>query len=282
MNSKTRNNKPVEDAPAPAAGDVMVEFNRLQSGLVQTHDEIPKLLRRQRELTQLLGEAEVRGDSADGLRAELDHVAKEREAAVRRRGAALQAILTLEGRLQSERQRAEAERQSRASEVIAEFLRRYDRAVSDLQALWAEGDLLSRTLKSKIEMRLPVKIATSVVTGIPTAEPIRSDAVAELDDATARVSGRLDQLNEALARVAAIKQSQQLDQRHFDLSRIRNTPADFPGVYAVTAAFDCLVDGLRFEVGQLIDASLVGPGPLQRLLTTRRHLRPAELTARAA
>jgi hypothetical protein len=290
MNMKSRT-KPVEDLQpprnfgevAPAAEDVLVEFDRLQSGLRRTHDEIPRLLMRQRELTQLLGEAEVRGDSADGLRAEFDQTVKEREAAVRRRGAAAQAILGLEPQLQSERQRIEAVREKHVTQIAREFQTRYNAAIEILQRLWAEADLLSRRLRTQISTPLPVKVSTSLVTGVATAEPLRGDATAELDAATERLGEHLDALDSALARVAAIKQARQLDQYHHDLSRVRGVAAEFPGTYRVTAAFDCLIDGLKFEAGTLIDSSLLGPGSLQRLVSTRRFIHPAEFeTTRAA
>jgi hypothetical protein len=69
---KTTKDKPV-DGGVPTE-DVLAQFGRLQAGLRQTHDEIPRLLMRQRELAQLLGEAEVRGNSAGGLQVELDQV----------------------------------------------------------------------------------------------------------------------------------------------------------------------------------------------------------------
>jgi hypothetical protein len=291
MNTKSRT-KPVEDAvvqgemvgPLPylptnvdiPQNDVLQQFDRLRAALAQTHSEIPGLLAAEGTIGHELGLAEARGDSSDGLKAQLDETVRQRQAAIRRRSACADGILAMEPALQAERAAAEARRQEHATQVASEFRARYDSAIATLQRLWAEADLLSRTLRTQISTPLPVKVCTSIVTGIASAEPIRGDAVAELDATTERLGKHLDALDSALARVGAIRQSKQLDQYHYDLSQVRGTPAEFPGTYRVTAAFDCLVDGLKFEVGTLIDSSLVGPGSLQRLVATRRFIHPAE------
>jgi hypothetical protein len=50
-------------------------------------------------------------------------------------------------------------------------------------------------------------------------------------------------------------------------------------VYSVTSTFDCLTDGLAFEKGALVDATLLGAGQLARLVTAQRYLIPANLAA---
>jgi hypothetical protein len=152
-----------------------------------------------------------------------------------------------------------------------------------LEKLWAEGDSLGRTLRCKVFMPMPAKVVVSVVTGAATAEPLRSgDVTAELDGKSAALGSRLDQLDGALARVAAIKQAKEIDLRHHLLSQSRGVAAEFTSVYRCLAPFDCLVDGLKFAAGDLVDHTVVGHGSLYRLMTGRRFVMPMELDTTAA
>jgi hypothetical protein len=282
MNSRTRNNKPVEDAPAPAAEDVMAQFNRLKSALAQTHTEIPNLLAAERSIDYELGLSEARGDDADGLKSQLDETERQRQAAIRKRSACVDAILGMEAALQAERVAAEARRQAHAVEAVKAFTERYNAAVANLQALWEEGRLLGETLRTTVPMPLPVRITTHPVDGTARAQPIRADIAVTLDVATAKMAARSDALDGALAMIGAIRQSKEIDARHYRLSQERGTASELSGTFRVMLQFRCLLDGLDFMPGELVDHTLIGHGNLQRLTVGRRFVQPVELTARAA
>ena len=105
--------------------------------------------------------------------------------------------------------------------------------------------------------------------------PVRADVAVVMDAEAAALGAQIDQVDSALALIYALRQSRELDQRHYHLARNRGVPTEFPGTYRTLLPFSSS-DGLPFEVGTLIDASLVGPGMLHRLQIGRRHIMPVE------
>jgi hypothetical protein len=165
MNSKTKNN-------AEAEAGVLAQFGQLREVLAETHSTIPRLLAQERSIAHELGLAEARGEGADALHKRLEDVIGQRQSAIRRRSASIEAIGELEGPLQAARAAAERERQAHGIVALAEFRRRYDDATSNLQALWNEGKLLGEALKVQVPMPMPVKVSVSVVDSVARAQPI--------------------------------------------------------------------------------------------------------------
>jgi hypothetical protein len=258
------------------------EFDRLRSALTQTHQEIPALLAAERDIAGRLGLVEARGDGGEGLKSQLDETVRQRQAAIRKRSACVDAIVAMEQQLQVERAAVEAERREHAVEAVAQFQARYNAAVANLQALWEEGRLLGETLRTTVPMPLPVRLVTHPVDGSTRAQPIRADIAVTVDAGTAKLGERANALDGALAMIGAIKQSKEIDARHFRLSQERSTAGELSGVFKVMLPFRCLVDGCDFAVGDLVDHTLIGHGNLQRLTVGRRFVQPVELAARAA
>jgi hypothetical protein len=279
--TKTRLHEPVQAAPAD---DAMARFEQLRSALAQTHTQIPEMLARERTIAHDLGLAEARGENADGLRQQLAATVADREAAARRRHSCVAGILLLETELRSMRVEVERQQQAYAREAVARFLERYRAAVAELQRLWSEGEALARTLRTNVPMAIPARVATSVVDGIARVAPVfdRNGAAPSVEAEAAQLGLRLDRLDAALGRVAVIKRAKHFDEHHYHLARVRGVPHEFNDVYYVVAPFESLLDGLIFEVGTLVDKSLLGEGHLHRLTTGRRFVVPAELAAAAA
>jgi hypothetical protein len=275
MNSKT--NK----ATAAQAG-VLQEFDRLHAVLTETHREIPALLAQERTIGHELGLAEGRGESGDGLRVQLEDVAQQRQAAIRRRAASIAAIVGMEPALQGERAAMERQRQEYAAEAVRAFGERYKAAVAALQGLWEEGRILAATLRTEVPMPLPVRVTTSPVDGSTRAVPVRSGDAAAVDAEAARLGAQLDQVDEALALCHAIRQGEELERRHHRLAMDRGAATQCGGVYKVILQFRCMLDGLEFEPGQLVDHTLIGSGMMHRLMTGRRHIEPVGLESAAA
>jgi hypothetical protein len=84
------------------------------------------------------------GDGSEGLKSQLDETVRQRQAAVRRRVASIDAILGMEQRLQEERANVERARREHAVEAVKAFQERYNAAVANLQVLWEEGRLPGR------------------------------------------------------------------------------------------------------------------------------------------
>jgi hypothetical protein len=279
MNSSKRSK--TEDAAADA--DVLREYATLRDALAQTHVEIPKLLARERDLNHELGLSEARGDAgADDLRRQLVDIVHQRQAAVRRRAASIQGVLDLEASLQADRAAAEAERQRIAGGIIAEFSGRWKQACDALSTLRSEAEALARALRVSIATPAPYVPYTHIDGSLRVRLLTGSEVPVSLPANLSRIVERLDGLDAALVRVTSIQQSKQLDERHYQIALRRNQPTEFHDTYLVTAAFDCLSDGLPFQTGDLVDGSLLGGGQLGRLLTAQRYLRPANLAATAA
>jgi hypothetical protein len=262
-------------AALPAEADALTQFTHLRQVLSETHSTIPDLLAKEQSLSRKLGLAET-----EALRKELQDVTTEREAASRRRAAAIGSILALEAALQSERLAIEAERQRYAAGAVKAFEARYSAIVGALQQAWEEGRALGMALRCEVRMDLPVRVRESL-DGISRAQPVRADVAGVVDEAAARLGAKLDEIDGALAMVAAIRQSQTFDQTHHRLGLLRGTAQPAGGVYKVLAPFRNLSDGLEFLPGMLIDQSLVGPGMMSRLMVGRRHIEPAGLSAAA-
>jgi hypothetical protein len=285
----TKKNPSPDNGPSAAltssgeASDALTQFNVLRDALTQTHAEIPTLLAGERDLVHQLGLAEANRDSnvAD-LRGQLERVLQEHQAAVRRRAASVEAILQMESALQTERGIAEAERQRIAAGIVLEFNQRWSAACNALSTLRAEAEALGSALCTTIATPAPFTTFLHPVTGVPALRPVATSEPAPVPVLPANLSAlvrRLDALDAGLTRCASIRQGKQLDQRFYDLSRVRGQPAEFGGVYLCMAPFDSLTDGLPFQPGMLIDASLVGPGSMHRLTLGRRYIRPVDLLA---
>jgi hypothetical protein len=264
MNSKTRTNT-VEDAPA-ADADVLAQFEQFHRVLRETHQTIPDALRQEQALAIELGRAEITGGDVRPLRERLDAVVGGRAIAIRRRSAAAAAIVELEGALRAEREVVEQQRQAHAVEAVCAFQTRYNAAVAVLQGLWNEGEAVAKTLRAPVPMPLPVKVP------LPSG-----DASPTVDAEAARLGGRLDAVDAALGRIAGIKQSHDLDTRHFQMATIRRTPTQYFGSFLVVRECSSLTDGLAFAPGQLVDRSLLGDGTLARLVQHGLYLRLAHL-----
>lgn len=258
MAMKKSNDRPM-DAPAAQAG-ALGEFSRLRTILAETHREIPSLLTQERAVDHDLGESDT-----EELRTMLTGVTQQRQAAVRRRSAAIAAIAALEEQLQVERLRADAALRAYAGEAVASFARRYEAAVASLQALWSEADMLSQALRCPVPVPLPVRVATSPIDGSSRAVAVRSgEAGAALDTQAARLGAMLDEVDQALALIGSIRQAQQQAEHHRQLCLSRRTSSDMPGVYTVVKPVAYL--GEAFARGALIDQSLIPASTLHKYL----------------
>ncbi len=276
--SKPRPTTPITALPE-AEADVMARFSQLRTVLEATHTQIPQLLARERTIGRALGLAET-----EAVKEQLAGVVAERESAARRRAAAIGAILDLDAALQSERAGLERSRQQYATHALAQFRERYSACVADLQALWETGRALGLALRCEVSMPLPVKLVESARDGgALRAVPIRADVAGVADDEAARLGAQLDQVDGALAAVAAIRQSPNLRPHHHRLGLLRGDGAPSPAAcFASSITFRNLSDGLEFQPGQLIDESLIGSGMRHRLMTGQRHIEPVSLESAAA
>jgi hypothetical protein len=286
MNGKPKIDKQTEYLPAPATveAETLREFTQLREGLSLTHSQIPALLANAASLRRQLGLAEAQGQDAAVLRESLTTTESGREGAARRRSAVLDRIMALEPALMAERAEAEKQQQAHAITAVAEFRRRYDGLVGQLQQMWKQGEALSRALRVPIPMPIPAKVITSVVDGVARLAPIQSnaDAAPVLDAEAERLAARLDVINAALSLCNAIRQSRLLDQREYRLGIERGMQTGAGGVFVVKQPFLCMLDGLVFEPGMLVDAGLVGLASIARLQKGRKFIMPVELEAVAA
>jgi hypothetical protein len=251
------------------------EFKRLRECLTATHTEVPQLLQQELDLTRQLGITEVKGGDTTGLQKQLDETRMAYESALRRRHAAADAAIGFESQLRAERARIEKQRRDRVAAVAEDFNQRYSAAFVALQALWSEGEKL-RQMGAVVSMPIPAHVKYSY-DGSTHLEPIRSNVEPALDAETTRLSKQLDQLDADLSLIGGIRQARDVDTRFYALAVRRKEPTQPRGVFRVLQRSYCLLDGLWFEVGALIDAGLVGGGNLMRLIQSVRHVTPVEL-----
>jgi hypothetical protein len=271
--SKPRAMTPI--AALPEADGVMEQFDRLHAILAETHTAIPALLARQRDLDRELGLTE-----SEALRKQLADVVRGREDAVRRRAAAIAAIMELEAALQAERAAVERRRQAQGIVALAEFRQRYDDCLASLQALWAEGRLLGETLRIVVPMASPMRVQISAADSIPRAMPILSNAAAAVDDGIVALSAQVDEFDSALSLIGALKQARELDVRHRALTQQRTGAVTrMEGLFTVVKDFSYF--GVTFAAGMLIDRTMLPDGVLHRFVLGR-NIRVADGAAAAA
>jgi hypothetical protein len=253
---------------------VMAEFDQLQQILAETHDQYPALLECRLDLDRRLGQAEIRNQDSEGLVNQLRQNQAGKEAALRRRAAAADGVVELEGRLRAEKNQFEAERQRIAAEVIAEYEQRCRQKVEELMGVYCEGEALQQAFGCKISMPIPAKLVPSLTGGLPTIERVRGNSTAMIDRRVMELAEQIERVGRALVRVANIKRDRDDEVRSSRLAMQRGQPTGQQGIYRVISPVGCLVDGLDFRPGQLVDEHILSPGYLAKLIQSIKFLRP--------
>jgi hypothetical protein len=266
--------------PTPA-DPVIAQFRRYQAVLADTAVAIPKLLDEQRQLRAELGRSEIAGGDVEAARERLDAIAAALASAARQRSAACDGLLAQADQLRAARTTAAEAVQQISRATIADFARRWAHAVGELSRLHSEAALLSQALHATVPTpppyvaalsldgtRMQVTFSGNVLTGV------------SLPPELSAISERVDTVDSALALVAAVAQSRELDQRFITLQRARsgNMPT-MTGTFLVVGAFELL--GAHFEPGQLVSVDVMGAGLLHRFWTGRQ-VTPMEGAAVAA
>jgi hypothetical protein len=241
-----------------AANGVLQEFDTQHKILVQSHDEVPRLL------------ARLRTAEDD----EAEEIAKQKAAAVRRRTAAIEKIVTLGGELEAERARAVQALNEYADRAIQEWRGRLGAAAREWLARVEEGRLLGEALGRQVPCPLPIDVVERW-DGAHVARPQQAEGAVGIDPEIAKRRDRLKEIDVRLALVRGIRQSHEFDQKQYALALERGQPTQAPGLFRVQHPFTCMTDNLEFSVGELIDNTLVGDGQLQRLLVGKRYILPA-------
>lgn len=266
-NSKTSDNglPPQLQSAISGAESALAKYDQFAAALAQTGAAIPAALSEEQRLYRELGAAEVSGDAVDSLRTRLDAAQSERQGHVRRRRAAAEGLLELEGELRNVRAAIDQARAAHASTIVADFNRRWSEACRALAALHSEARQLSQALESPISCPPPYAPILNVATDqwqvrftgvLPEAPPMPAQLEA--------VTGAFNRLADALGLVGGIKQGAEQDARHAALSRVRaGMPATMTGVFQVTRAFTHM--GVTFPVGALVDRSIFGDSALYRI-----------------
>jgi hypothetical protein len=264
---------------------VLAKANRFTDVLRSTHDSIPQLSNEGLRLSSRLGGAAISGTDVDQLHVQLAACQERREDHMRQRAAAA-GLLALEPELNDARAATEQVRERIATSVVLEFQQRWSRCCQELAPLRSESIVLANALHMRVPCEAPYRIVIGAATGqselrfsqaLESAQP-----PVALSPELGEVVSTLLHLSTAISMIAGIKQSQQLDERSFQLALKRKQPLAIPGTFRVLQGFTCLIDNLVFEPTTLIDAGLIGSGMLARLLRSGRYLRPASLESAVA
>jgi hypothetical protein len=267
------------DAPALAEIEaVLAQVDRYAGVLAETHQSIPLALTEERALAGEAGAAQISGIAGNGLAAKLAGVTARREGDVRRRAAAVNAILGMEAELKHARGLVSAKQAELAGAVITEFSGRWYRACGMLDTLRSEAAALAGALSCAVPVPAPYRISHSVAHDRAEIRPVAAGEAVEvtLPPELAAIKATAGRLNAAVGLCSGIRLCQQFDARHHALALQRGLPLEHRGVYTVREPFQNPVDGLQFQTGTLVDASVMSNGFLSRLLLTQK-LHPVEL-----
>jgi hypothetical protein len=278
--SQKRTSEPLlPDGPLAEVGLILERFDKLVAVMAETHQSIPAALAEERKLAAEAGAAAITG-SANGAPAKLAAVIMRRESEVRRRSAAVQAILDAEPVLAGAAALVSQQQRELAAAIIREFSVRWQATCDALAALRAEASALGAALAHPVLTPAPYAISRSVAHDrhelhpIARAEPFTVTLSPEL----IAIQTTADRLNKAIVLCSGIERCREWDARHFALAQQRGEPTQHRGVYVVQQAFRCPMDAQEFARGSLIDRSLLSDGFLSRLLAART-VRPVELSA---
>jgi hypothetical protein len=277
MTSRKITYNPPDILPADEIGSdpLLARFAQYSQVLASTGVSIPKLLFERRELQSRLGSAEIEGGSdITTLRERADTLTAALVSAGRQRASACESLLSMADELRQSRAAEASQLSAIAQATLANFEMRWAHAVAELSRLHNEGALLGRLLRTSVPLPPPY-IAAMSLDGKPQvvfAGHAEDDAVS-LPQEVQEVSAKLQVLDDALALVASVAQSLELNERYIALQRARNATPILSGVYVVSREFTHI--GTRFEPGMLINQDIMPPGLISRYLTGR-HLTPLE------
>jgi hypothetical protein len=258
-------------ADAIASAEMMLKArDGVVAVLHKTHDDIPRMLAERMSLQAELARAEATNGDVTTLAARLVSVDAQLEESRRKRRGSIGVLLNDQKvgaaeLLKAKEAIAEARIEFGESQ-IAEFRRALDEATARLQQLWQYGDALAAALGRSIP-------TSSVIRAAEVERARGPDVAITLPAPIERLGEVSSRLDSALALNQSITRSKGFDMRRDKLQAIGSTSAmqDTSGVFQVVAPAGvvCGLDLLRFEQGSLVDADLIGPGPLQRLLVAR-------------
>ena len=245
--------------------------------LATSHTAIPELLRERQSLLAELSRAEVTDGDVGKLQARLGDIDLRLDESRRKRRGAVGVLLNDQKVGTAELLKAKdaigEARREYASTTVAEFERLLEEENSRLQALWRYGESLGAALGVSIPMPIPARLATSAVRPAEIERVDGPEAAVSLPAPIERLREITARLDQALSLCQSITRSKGFDMRRDKLQSIGSASAmqNIDGVFQVVAheGIVCGLDLLRFEHGKLIDADLIGGGPLQRLLVAR-------------
>jgi multidrug efflux pump subunit AcrA (membrane-fusion protein) len=210
--------------------------------LTDTHSTIPALLVARVEAASNVGAAEVFGDrDRSAARSHFDEVEAELTAAGQQRRGAVAALIAQEQELSSALARLEEAKTSYASGILADFNRRYQHALEAFLQVWAEGDMLSRSLRTPVSMQPPIQVSnlgregfrveksTEVVRALP-----ESPIGAKIDPVAEKIGRQLDELTAAITYCKGLADTQSRHRPNLD----SNWPFDPAGVFVVRQPFN--------------------------------------------
>jgi hypothetical protein len=243
---------------------VLARYDKLATALTETGRSIPESLASERDLSSKLGAAEIAGDGADVLRAQLTTVTEDRVSAARRRQSACEGLLQMDGELAKARERMSRVQSEIAAGTIQEFSRRWTEACRALVMLRAEATVLAKVLGVTVPVPPPYSAHMNLIHGTPELRPVEpADSIqpASLPPALATLNDIIGRLDVALGACRGVRQSHELTQRYFAMNR-GSGMGEMAATFVVTKPFVYL--GSEFEAGVLVNRDVLPVGALHR------------------
>jgi hypothetical protein len=203
----------------------------------------------------------------------LEAIKAELVTAGQQRAGAVAALLAQEQELTGVLARLEEAKTSYASAIILDFNGRYQHALEAFLQVWAEGDMLGKSLRTPVAMTPPIKVSHLGRVGYRCEESTtvertapESPIAAKIDSVAERIGRQLDELSAAITYCKGVADTQSRHRPNLDT----NWPFDPAGTFLVRQAFNDPVDLLPYHAGCLVDSSLLDVRQLQRLTAVKR------------
>jgi hypothetical protein len=255
MLSSTRNKEKPENSGMPrelaeaiaSAEGVLKHADYFSHALAETGESLPACLSERQELSRELREVEITGADAGQVRARLDALIAKQAGECRRRIAASEALMRMDGELVSAAAKVDEAKKIFARPIFDELFERVAANLREREALRAEIQAYEKAFGVKCP---------------PPLEPAESPEPAVLPAVVVKLLKILDRLEQARVLSSSLHRGTEWTRNYFAVAREKGFRSELSGVFTVTKEFDCL--GSHFRRGMLVNRDLLGEGLIER------------------
>ena len=267
MTTKKTNHSEIESQDAlPPEADALARFDKLAAALHEAGAAITAGLAEEAQISKEQGACDVAGGDVAQLVGRFNAVRAHREAAVRKRSAAVEALVKLEPELLQARRDADEARGRLAGAAISELQREWTETVERLAEIHGKVQVFQEVMRTQVSLPAPYRSVVNLQ-GVPVLQFAAAVPPAALPVSLQAFTALIDKLDAAVALAGGIRASREQDARHRRLAQERRAPGDMPAVYAALRPITHW--GATFAAGDLVDATVINTSALYRLSVAR-------------